>query len=270
MTQVLEQTWTLLLTRSFQAPRAAVFKCFASVEAMQVWFGPSTCKILEGKMDFRVGGKFKHKVQTNMGIVFLEGEFKEIVESEKVAFTWQWTGNEIFNSIESFVSFEFEEKDGETVMKMNHTGLENEESRDNHHHGWAGSFDKMFLHFLMHTPGRIGWTEVVTDQPETVKKFYTGLFDWQTMEMPMGDASYTMFQNEGQPIAGIQELPEEGPSRWTSYVNVKDVKASVGKAKDLGGEVLLEPMQVGEMGIMAVVGDPTGAAISLWQPLKCV
>jgi predicted enzyme related to lactoylglutathione lyase len=56
-----------------------------------------------------------------------------------------------------------------------------------------------------------------------------------------------------------------GPPYWTTYVSVDSADDTVAKAKENGGKVLMEPMDVMDVGRMAVVSDPTGAVIALWE-----
>ena len=56
------------------------------------------------------------------------------------------------------------------------------------------------------------------------------------------------------------------PPHWNSYVTVGDIHGTVEKTKALNGAILQEPFDVFESGRMAVIQDPTGAALALWQP----
>ena len=61
--------------------------------------------------------------------------------------------------------------------------------------------------------------------------------------------------------------PEEGiPTHWKPYVAVEDPAATVAKATELGGEVLLEPMDVPKVGRIAVLKDPQGAPFGIIKP----
>jgi len=47
---------------------------------------------------------------------------------------------------------------------------------------------------------------------------------------------------------------------------VEDVDATVARARELGGTVPRDPMDVMDLGRMAVVNDPAGVHFALWQP----
>ena len=60
------------------------------------------------------------------------------------------------------------------------------------------------------------------------------------------------------------------PAVWNSYVNTADADAATKRAQAAGGSVTLAPMDVLDAGRMAVLQDPTGATISVWQPREHV
>ena len=117
------------------------------------------------------------------------------------------------------------------------------------------------------TPGVIPWSEIVTNDKAACIEFYTGLFGWSTedVEMPGGN-TYTMFKKGERQVAGCVVPPTnpKPPPMWMTYVNVEDIDASVAKARELGGTVHMDRVDL-PMGSFAVVSDPQGAAFSLWQ-----
>jgi predicted enzyme related to lactoylglutathione lyase len=80
-----------------------------------------------------------------------------------------------------------------------------------------------------------------------------------------------MWNNAGKPIGGLMDLPEQArkagaPSHWLGYVTVPDVDATLSKAKEYGAKPLMGPMDLPEVGRIAVISDPQGAVISLFTP----
>jgi predicted enzyme related to lactoylglutathione lyase len=57
-----------------------------------------------------------------------------------------------------------------------------------------------------------------------------------------------------------------GPPVWSTYVNVDDADAIVARVTGAGGQVMLPPMDVMDVGRMAVFADPVGAVFGVWQP----
>ena len=111
------------------------------------------------------------------------------------------------------------------------------------------------------------YVELHTKDATQAKDFYRKLFDWSTSdsETPMGP--YTMIDAKDGIPAGLMKDERSPVPHWLPYVKVDDVSASVRKVKDLGGRVLMDVMQIPE-GTYAVIADPGGAALGLWQSSK--
>src|SRR5262245_38971652 len=114
--------------------------------------------------------------------------------------------------------------------------------------------------------GVFAWDELLTTDVEAAKTFYKTVFDWGNAAWE-GDIPYTLFKSpEGQDVAGLMEKPPQAPSpHWLTYLVSDDVDGTVAKARTLGAEVYVEGMDIGDMGRIAVLGDPTGAAFGLFQ-----
>ncbi len=121
------------------------------------------------------------------------------------------------------------------------------------------------------TPGLVSWNELVSRDPEGSKGFYTQLFGWTTETMSMGPGGeYTFLKVGDRPAAGLLRLPAEAgpaPTTWMSYVTVPDLPAAVDKAKALGATVCKDVTQI-PMGRFAIIVDPQGAVIGLWEFAK--
>jgi predicted enzyme related to lactoylglutathione lyase len=120
--------------------------------------------------------------------------------------------------------------------------------------------------------GLFGWVDLVTTDVPAAKAFYEGRFGWRTEDMPtpMGPA-YTMCSIDGGVVAGIGPQPpgmaEAGmPSLWNSYVLVEDIDAVCAAVTAAGGAVVMPAMQIMTQGRMAMVADPSGAVVGLWEP----
>ena len=119
-----------------------------------------------------------------------------------------------------------------------------------------------------HDNGRFCWAELSTSDGPGAKAFYTALFGWEAVDNPMGpDMVYTMLKLNGENAGALyQDNSGKAPPHWGAYISVDDADASAARAKELGGTVLMGPMDVMEHGRMAVVQDPTGAVFCTWQP----
>lgn len=119
-----------------------------------------------------------------------------------------------------------------------------------------------------HPHGTFSWVDLATDDHDGAKRFYGELFGWEIEDMPAGDdMTYSMARIDGKDVAALFQGDGELPVHWNSYVTVDDIDAMPEKVKAAGGEVMAEPFDVMEsVGRMAVIQDPTGAFLNLWQP----
>ncbi|MFL6247013.1 MAG: VOC family protein [Thermoanaerobaculia bacterium] len=118
-----------------------------------------------------------------------------------------------------------------------------------------------------HQPGSFCWVELSTNDGAAARAFYSQLFGWTMRDVPISDGEvYTIFQNRGRDAAAMYAGSNTGaPPNWMSYIAVDNVDEAVIRAKELGGNVLAEPMDVFDSGRMAVLADNQGAVFSVWK-----
>jgi predicted enzyme related to lactoylglutathione lyase len=126
-------------------------------------------------------------------------------------------------------------------------------------------------HVDSHPVGTIGWVDLVSTDLEAATPFYLGLFGWEAYDTPMpdGQGTYRFFRLDGRDAAAAgpisPELRAQGiPSHWNVWV-AGDADEVTAKAAAAGGQVLLEPTTLGPSGRLALIGDPGGAAVGVWQ-----
>jgi predicted enzyme related to lactoylglutathione lyase len=123
-----------------------------------------------------------------------------------------------------------------------------------------------------HAPGSFSWIELGTTDQNAAKTFYGSLFGWTGTDFPMGPSEvYTIFGLEDRKTAGCYavtpEMRAQGvPTHWMLYIGVANADETAAKVEPAGGKVLKGPFDVMEHGRMAVLQDPTGAIVSIWQP----
>jgi predicted enzyme related to lactoylglutathione lyase len=115
--------------------------------------------------------------------------------------------------------------------------------------------------------GLPSWADLTTKDADESARFYAELFGWETQE-GAGDreqtGGYRMFIKDGKQVAGLMQTEDQPPS-WNTYISVSDADEVAQRAKDAGGRLLVEPMDVLDQGRMAFFSDPTGAALGVWQ-----
>jgi predicted enzyme related to lactoylglutathione lyase len=120
-----------------------------------------------------------------------------------------------------------------------------------------------------YAPGTPSWVDLSSPDPDASAAFYKEVMGWDSTEPgPVEETGgYRMFQHDGKNVGGLMQTMQEGqPTAWSAYVSVADADDIASKVKDAGGNVVVEPMDVMNLGRMAFFGDPTGAVFGVWQP----
>jgi uncharacterized protein len=118
--------------------------------------------------------------------------------------------------------------------------------------------------------GTLCWADLSTSDVPTAEKFYSDLFGWKMMRDEHDKSGYVHIQNGEQFIGGLPPSEHRNPNvppHWLLYFQTSNCDVTADKAKELGGKVLLAPMTMENVGRMAVITDPQGAAFSIFQPL---
>jgi predicted enzyme related to lactoylglutathione lyase len=122
---------------------------------------------------------------------------------------------------------------------------------------------------VMAAPGSWIWSSLITHDPDAQAAFYQTLFGYDVFDSGTGeDTNPLQFASNGYARACANSLPGDASKyypHWLNYVRVVDVPAAVAKAVELGGRALVEPRPNQGNGRMAVVADPAGAAIGLFE-----
>src|SRR3954466_2062918 len=95
-----EPVATLRVTRLIKAPRERVFAAWTTPEDIDKWFGPETCKVLSARIDLRVGGEYRFRVNSpscaeeagkaTEQVMEVFGIYREIKKPSRLVYTWSW------------------------------------------------------------------------------------------------------------------------------------------------------------------------------------
>ena len=118
-----------------------------------------------------------------------------------------------------------------------------------------------------HRLGEPYWVDYAASDVPRASEFYAGLFGW-TADVGGGEyGGYTTFRRDGRMVAGLGAVMDGAQANtWTTYLLVEDAEAAEKAAEKAGAEVVSPTMTIGDQGRLAVVVDPGGAVIGLWQP----
>jgi uncharacterized protein YndB with AHSA1/START domain len=134
----------LVLRRVFDAPRALVFKAWSSPQHMANWFGPKDFTLPFCETDFRPGGKYRLCMRGPDGKNYwVEGVYREIVEPERLAFTWERSGADDPHPGNTLVTITLEDLSGKTRLTLHHATFDSTEIRDGHVHGWTECLQRL-------------------------------------------------------------------------------------------------------------------------------
>jgi predicted enzyme related to lactoylglutathione lyase len=114
--------------------------------------------------------------------------------------------------------------------------------------------------------------DLATPDVEAAKKYYGQIFGWDFFDTGPDFGHYNFALAQGQTAVGLGPMQPgaQMPSAWTIYFATDDAAADCARIKALGGQVLVDPMVIGDSGSMAIIADPTGAVFGLWQTNKMI
>lgn len=111
------------------------------------------------------------------------------------------------------------------------------------------------------------WADLWTSDVEGSRRFYAELFGWEAQAPSPEFGGYFMFTRDGVPVAGAMGDMGGMPAddSWKVYLATDDVARTVREAEAAGAMVAVPPMPVADLGVQAVMTDPTGARVGAWQ-----
>jgi predicted enzyme related to lactoylglutathione lyase len=99
------------------------------------------------------------------------------------------------------------------------------------------------------------------------REFYSDVFSWTVQPGGPETGGYSVAELNGQGVAGLGPKmgPAEAPTMWVTYLATSDADATAAKIQSAGGRLVMEPMDITDVGRMAVAVDPAGAVFGVWQ-----
>lgn len=120
-------------------------------------------------------------------------------------------------------------------------------------------------------PGDWIWVQLMSRDARTAAEFYSRVAGYRIVEnIEPNRLSDFVLTSQGFARATVRTLSDEARARsvaptWLPFVRVEKLAPSVAKVRELGGTVTVEPRPEYLGGRVAVVADPTGAAIGLLE-----
>ncbi len=114
-------------------------------------------------------------------------------------------------------------------------------------------------------PNAFTWAELQSRDVAAVTPFYQQVFGWDAKSSPIGPGQleYTEWMLRGESIGGAMPMQPDMPAaHWLVYFQVENADRSAARITQLGGTVLVAPMDF-PGGRFAVVSDPHGATFGI-------
>jgi predicted enzyme related to lactoylglutathione lyase len=121
------------------------------------------------------------------------------------------------------------------------------------------------MEMTRYEPGVPSWIDIGVPDAQAAADFYGALFGWDAPEGPPETGGYRIAFVRGRAVAGIGPQQNPGHPVWATYVAVENADETAAKVRAAAGQVLLDPMDVLDVGRMAVFTDLQGAVFSVWQ-----
>jgi uncharacterized protein len=128
------------------------------------------------------------------------------------------------------------------------------------------------MHNEIKQHGMFSWNELLTPDVAAAKTFYAELLGWTLQDIHPGDMDYTIIKSNNREIGGIMATPPQAkgmPPMWGGYVTVDDVDKLATRVDKLGGQVVIPPRDIPNVGRFCVLQDPQGAMLSLITYQAC-
>jgi hypothetical protein len=110
------------------------------------------------------------------------------------------------------------------------------------------------------------WVDLGVDDFDKGRQFYSRLLGWEIERGPDELGGYASCTKDGRSVAGLAPKMDAGqPTAWTTYLASDDIDATLDKVRAAGGQVVLERMDIADLGSMALAADPGGATVGFWQ-----
>lgn len=131
---------SLNVRRIYSAAPQRVFRAWTVPAEVQKWWGPGGFTSPQVEIDLRVGGRFRIAMQPPEGdLVYLTGEYREVVPPKKLVFTWQWEGSPDV----TLVTLEFADQGGMTELSVKHENFPTQDQCERHDQGWNSMLDRL-------------------------------------------------------------------------------------------------------------------------------
>lgn len=139
----------LEMTEVFNTTPKRLFKAWTNEKDFAAWYGPEGFEVTYCKLDLRVGGNWRVGISSSDGKEYwMEGKYIEIIEGEKLVFTFGDGSVNKNPELETIVTITFSKLGNQTIMNFNQSVFLTIRDRDSHFGGWASAFNCLRNHII--------------------------------------------------------------------------------------------------------------------------
>jgi len=121
-----------------------VFSVWTKPEHLARWWGPKDFTLPFCEQDFRTGGKYRLCMRSPEGIDYwLQGVYREIVEPERIVFTWDRAETEGAPGAGTIVTVTFAEQGEKTLLTLHQAIFQSVDDCNAHQGGWSQCLDRL-------------------------------------------------------------------------------------------------------------------------------
>lgn len=122
---------------------------------------------------------------------------------------------------------------------------------------------------LVNAPGAFCWNELATRDPDAARRFWSELLGWDFEKVDAAPMDMWTILNGDRQNGSVRvmgdEMPAEVPAHWLVYFAVDSIDDAAEAAGDAGGQSLVPKTPAGGNNSFAVIRDPAGASLGLFE-----
>lgn len=108
------------------------------------------------------------------------------------------------------------------------------------------------------------WYELLTTDADAAQAFYGDIVGWSATDSGQSDIDYRILSSAEGAVGGLMQITDDMKAAgarpvWLGYIAVDDVDETVAAITAAGGAIQMSPMDIPQVGRIAMATDPQGA-----------
>lgn len=125
---------------------------------------------------------------------------------------------------------------------------------------------------MVKKPSKFIWYELMTGDVDAAAKFYGAVIGWTVQSSGQPGMDYRLWSIGDEAVGGLMAISADAATQgmrpvWLGYLNVANVDQSIAQLVAAGGAVCMQATDIPNIGRIAMVTDPQGAAIYIMAPI---